>query len=269
MLKLRVLTALVLLPLAIWGVLALPSYFFELIATAVVLLGAWEWSRISQVGHMLARCSYVVFTLCVLWLMHYFQISGYIVFTLAMLAWFFASCWVITFGLHGRAKWLQSMGIKLFLGVIMLCSFWLAIVFIRESLGPAWLLAAMAIVWSADSSAYFAGRFFGKHHLAPKVSPKKTWEGVGGAMLMAFVLLIIYAWYFQVPSNQWLGLSGLIIFSTVVSVFGDLFVSLLKRLAGVKDTGSFLPGHGGLLDRIDGLLAAMPLFAFVSLLLGH
>ena len=155
-------------------------------------------------------------------------------------------------------------------GWVVLVGAWVALVELQAR-SPRLLLAAMGIVWVADTAAYFAGRAFGRHKLAPQVSPGKTWEGVAGAMLAVGIYALALAPLaraagFVLPVDAvaiaaWLAFALL---TATVSVFGDLFESLLKRSAGVKDSGAVLPGHGGVLDRADALLAAMPLAALAA-----
>jgi phosphatidate cytidylyltransferase len=150
-------------------------------------------------------------------------------------------------------------------GWIVLVPTWLALA--RLQADPAQLLQLLAIVWLADTAAYGAGRAWGRHKLAPRVSPGKTWEGVAGAAAAVAVYYVVLS--ALEPARPWSsGWAGMLVFAgvTAMSIVGDLFESLMKRQAGVKDSGTLLPGHGGVLDRIDGLLAALP---FAALLLRH
>jgi phosphatidate cytidylyltransferase len=162
------------------------------------------------------------------------------------------------------ARWMAPIG------WIVLVGFWVALVQLHAR-SPWLLLAAMAVVWIADTAAYFAGRAFGRHRLAPAVSPGKTWEGVAGAVVAVALYALACAYFLPhfglAPEPHpatlvaWLVL-GMVL--TAVSVIGDLYESWLKRAAGVKDSGRLLPGHGGILDRIDALLAALPLAALAA-----
>jgi phosphatidate cytidylyltransferase len=134
---------------------------------------------------------------------------------------------------------------------------------------PLFLLAAMASVWVADISAYVCGRAFGRHKLAPEISPGKTWEGAVGAIAGVLIYGITVAWAAdRMPSNPsaWIIFATALIVLTAVSILGDLFESLAKRQAGVKDSGATLPGHGGVLDRIDSLTSTLPLVGLAVLL---
>ena len=152
-------------------------------------------------------------------------------------------------------------------GTLAIVPAWAALVLIHAGGDPPgkqghlWLLAALALVWAADSGAYFAGRHFGKHKLAPRISPNKTWEGLFGGLLAGVAVAVGLGWLAGVDVAH---LPGLLITSVVAvfaSVLGDLFESLIKRHAGAKDSGHLIPGHGGVLDRVDGVLAAVPVFA--------
>lgn len=149
-----------------------------------------------------------------------------------------------------------------FCGLLLLLPCWLSILYLRAQENFTFLiLLLLALVAAADIGAYFSGRAFGKHKLAPKVSPNKTWEGVWGGMFACSLLMVGTAIYTKVSVN-WFALIACTIALAAFSVEGDLLESMLKRLKGVKDSGSILPGHGGILDRIDGIIATAPLYAF-------
>jgi len=152
---------------------------------------------------------------------------------------------------------------RLAMGLWVLLPTWVGFSVLRES-GAAWLLFVLLLVWGADIGAYFVGRALGRHKLAPRVSPGKTWEGVAGGLMVTALLAIVFA------SWQSLGVAGGLMLMlatavvTLVSVLGDLLESMLKRHRGIKDSSQLLPGHGGVLDRVDSLTAAVPLFALLS-----
>ena len=151
------------------------------------------------------------------------------------------------------------------MGWIVLLPTCLALYQLR-AIDPLLLLGLMGVVWVSDSAAYFVGRLFGKHKLAPEISPGKTWEGVAGASVAVFFYALIWG---QVLQSTMLAL-GLILFALMLAglgIIGDLFESLMKRLAGVKDSGNILPGHGGILDRIDALTSTLPVAVLVFLIL--
>ena len=143
------------------------------------------------------------------------------------------------------------------LGLLLLFATWVALNGLQR-ISPWLLLAVLATVWLADSAAYFAGKRFGRHKLAPEISPGKTWEGVAGAILASTLYGLTLSYYLHI--SRWL-IVGLWLI-VVLSIIGDLFESLLKRQAGKKDSSHLLPGHGGVLDRIDGLISTLPLVLF-------
>jgi phosphatidate cytidylyltransferase len=166
-----------------------------------------------------------------------------------------------------RAHWLAALT-----GLLVLVPTWLALVELRN-LGPLLLLLLMSVAWISDTAAYFAGRRFGRHKLAPSISPGKTWEGVLGAVLAVSLYAAIWSlvWQAHFPhalKSMRFGTFGMLLFLwllTAIGIYGDLFESALKRQAGVKDSGALLPGHGGVLDRIDALTAVLPVAALVYL----
>jgi phosphatidate cytidylyltransferase len=178
-----------------------------------------------------------------------------------------AAFWILVVPLWFRFKWTLA-GNDFFgylLGALVILPTWAAMVALH-AVGTWLLLAAMALVWVADISAYFAGRAFGKHKLAPTISPGKTWEGVAGAVVGVLIyggaVLTFSPLAGKLPLAQPV-LILLLVLLTAVSVMGDLFESLLKRQAGIKDSSNLLPGHGGVLDRIDALTSTLPLAALI------
>jgi phosphatidate cytidylyltransferase len=267
MLATRILTAAVLIPLTLAALFLLPPRAFGVVLLAVVLVAAYEWSRLAGFGRVAGATFLGGVLLLGAWLL--FGPVGFergwpagVVIAICGAATIFwlavAVPWVV-------GRWpRRSPLVMAIVGWTVLAGVFVALVELQAR-SPWIVLAAMAVVWVADTAAYFAGRAFGKRKLAPDVSPGKTWEGVYGALAAVAVYAIalvplagaagfvgrvdvvaIAVWIFLV-----LALAG-------ISVIGDLFESLLKRQAGVKDSGSVLPGHGGVLDRTDALLAAMP-----------
>lgn len=254
MLRQRVLTAAV-LGLILLGVLFLmPPVATVCLVTLLVLVGAWEWAGFIRKDSTFARPGFVAivgaclvvgwfFVLDSRWLWH--------VMFIATAWWFVAFLWIVI-----APERVHPVTAAL-AGLLALVPCWLALVTIatRWVPGSGWVLFVLALVWSADTGAFFAGRYFGKVPLAPRVSPKKTWEGVLGGLLLATVVAYV--------GGRWLGMSGfsfisLCIAAAAISVVGDLTESMLKRAAGIKDSGSLFPGHGGMLDRIDSVTAAAP-----------
>jgi len=274
MLKTRILTALVLVPCVLAALFALSPAAFAVVTLVVTGAAAREWGRLAGFGTPRLPI-FVVVTLLLGLALLYPAWSGFgrgwgneIVLAVCGTSAVFWLCvappWVV-------ARWPTSSPLPMaFVGWVVLCGAWVAIVELQAR-SPWLLLAAMAIVWIADTAAYFSGRTFGRRKLAPQVSPGKTWEGVYGALLavglyaVALVPLAGRAGFLMPTSVLAIGLwTTFALLVTAVSVFGDLFESLLKRHAGVKDSGALLPGHGGVLDRTDALFAAMPLLALAA-----
>lgn len=258
MLKARILTALVLIPLLLGSLFFLPDFLWVALMLLVVLIGAWEWGRICHFGiatSMLFVATTAVICLSFFWFIDYDSLQIVYFYAAAALFWMlFAPLW-LGFG------WKLSHPIpRLIVGWLLLVPTWLAAIDLRVQ-GPALLLGIMAVVWIADTAAYFAGRRFGRRKLAPLISPGKSWEGVYGAML-AVSLYALLLWLLHVAPLPLYWLIPAICLLTAFSIVGDLFESMMKRQAGLKDSGSILPGHGGILDRIDSLTAALPLAAF-------
>ncbi|GAO35731.1 phosphatidate cytidylyltransferase [Sulfuricella sp. T08] len=266
MLKTRVLTVLLLLPLFLAALFLLPDMGWALLMLGVVLLiGAREWSKISAFSGFQGWV-YVLLTLFIglALLPESSRSANFMLYGIAFLFW----ALLVPLWLHNQWRTRHWITMAL-IGWVVLIPTWLALVELRD-LAPGLLLGLLAMVWIADTAAYFAGRKFGRHKLAPTISPGKTWEGVAGAFLG--VTLYGMTWgicdssIVLFSSGLWLGIL-LLWLLTLFSILGDLFESWMKRVAGLKDSGQILPGHGGILDRIDALTAAMPIAAFGLLLI--
>lgn len=262
MLKTRILTALVLAPLFLWAILAWSTTALAVLFAVVVALGAWEWSRLIGLVRPLAQGGYiasVVLLLGVAWwylatrqpLLPVFAVSG--------IWWLGALIWLARYSAGKSAGLAAVPGILV--GYLLLIPTWLGLVWLHADGGAYWLILLMLLVWGADVGAYFTGRRLGKRKLAPKVSPGKTWEGVaGGAVTALAAVLLLHAIAGQ-AALPLLVLAPIALATAMFSVVGDLFESMAKRQRGMKDSSQLLPGHGGVLDRVDSLTAAAPLFS--------
>jgi phosphatidate cytidylyltransferase len=260
-----VLTAVALVVVLLGVMLGLPPVCTTLLITLLVLVGAWEWAGFIGDGGRAIRAA---FTLAVaaaisaaffLWL----TVDGFVGATLVVaIAW-----WLVAFLWICLAPTRVNPYSAALAGLLALVPCWFALFYLmRSGHGTYWVLFTLALVWAADTGAFFAGRWLGRVPLAPRVSPKKTWEGVlGGIVLSAFVAWIAARWIFRLDVVPFVLMCVAVV---ALSVVGDLTESMLKRAAGLKDSGSLFPGHGGMLDRIDSVTAAAPAFVFGLLSLG-
>jgi phosphatidate cytidylyltransferase len=259
LLRSRVITALIIAPLVLLAIyfLPLPAYaaFFWLIAAAA----AYEWAGLAHIGGMGGRFAYVgalALLAIVTWLVPAYWLA---VLWLGALFWLLAAIVVLTYPGSGRI--VSHPLVIIPAGLLVAWAAWLALVVIRaQPAGATWVLWLLLLVWAADIGAYFAGRRFGRIKLAPSVSPGKTWEGVLGGVAASLIVALAMLAAMGELSLWWVPVALLL---AAVSVFGDLFESVLKRQRGVKDSGALLPGHGGVLDRIDSLVAVLPVFALM------
>lgn len=259
MLKARLITSFILIGGFLAALFLLPDFYWASLMLAIIVLGAWEWGRLS--GFDLIPQRLFTGTVLLLGISLLPDVWPDWIFDLQVLLWSVLAA--VLFWLVLVPLWLVRMHreksrlLLALAGLLVLIPAWLALVHLRN-FDPRIVLAVMAVVWIADSAAYFSGKAFGKHKLAPAISPGKTWEGVAGAMLAVTIYGSILAIYLKI--SLWLVVGFWLL--AVLSIVGDLFESLLKRQAGLKDSGQVLPGHGGVLDRIDGLLPTLPLAAF-------
>ncbi len=255
----RVITALILAPLVIWAVLALPNEWFALLSALIVLGGFWEWS-----GFISPKPTIRIFyALCGgggLALLYFFAEND----SWRLIPWFGAGWLLVGSTLVIRYPkispiWRENAPLKAVIGGFILLPMWVSVVEIQRTVGAEFLLLLVLIIWGADTGAYFIGRQWGRRKLAPAVSPGKSWEGVIGGLITVVAVALIAANWLELSMDKALfGLIATIV--AAVSVMGDLIESLFKRISGIKDSGHLLPGHGGILDRIDSLTTAAPLF---------
>lgn len=265
MLKQRILTALILIPLTIWAIFGLPTVYLASILGALVVLGAWEWTRLIPLRMPALRMLYLLLVgVALIATGVYISRTGALVWVLGLAAiwWLIVLVWVIGYRGTGEAAHQPRSGAKFLAGFLTLVPAWSALIAIHaeSAYGPWMLLFVMVLMWVADSGAYFTGRKWGRHKLAPAVSPGKTWEGVAGALFATMPYSLIGGWQFGFTSVQLVMFVVLCIVTVGFSILGDLWESLLKRDQGLKDSGTLLPGHGGVLDRIDSLTSGAPIY---------
>ncbi len=261
MLRQRVLTAIPLALVVIWVILFQPTHMLMWLLFVVALIAGWEWSQLGGLGPAGARGAYALLVCLIPWLMLRYAdelIPVYV--SAAALCWALVTAWLFRARPGAVSQALSPL--KLLFGMLVIPAAVLAMHTIHSShlQGPDWLLFGLMLVWVADSGAYFIGKNFGRHKLAPYISPGKTLEGLYGAAAAVVLYSLAGAWYFGFGLEASILMLLLMLLLSLFSVAGDLFESLMKREFGVKDSGAILPGHGGVLDRIDGVLAAMPLF---------
>lgn len=267
MLKTRIITAVVLL-LAFSAALAFASKdLFALILALVVAASAWEWCRMSGLQHEDAQSAYAaavgVLSLVVLYLPHSEHLVGWLLLTGVL---FWLSVPALFYLSPHQPEAGDTDHLLLGIGLLILCIAALSIQYLR-SLAPqasgALLLYALSVVWCMDIGAYFSGRRFGRTRLAPTISPGKTREGVYGGLLVTALLMLLVMFMAEFAEGNRFKLLVATLLAALASVLGDLYESRIKRAAGVKDSSQLLPGHGGVMDRLDGVVAALPVFAFI------
>ncbi|MEN8178980.1 MAG: phosphatidate cytidylyltransferase [Pseudomonadota bacterium] len=263
MLKQRIFTALGLAPLVLGAVLLMPNSYLALIFAGVLLVGGREWAILSGLPSVTGQVTYLlIMSLLLVIAATLFNHSEWILWLLlASLAWWL----LILIRLSRFRADSQLTGFSLpqgIEGILVLVPAWLSLVLIHRlpQDGPLLLVFLLLLIWSADIGAYFSGRRWGRVKLAPNVSPGKTREGLYGAIASALVWGLILAWWQGLELRMVPVAVILCIVTALFSVVGDLFESMVKRLRGVKDSGDLLPGHGGMLDRVDSMTAAAPVF---------
>jgi phosphatidate cytidylyltransferase len=270
-LRARIITALVLAPVAIGAVLFLPSIWFALFFGLVLCYAIWEWTRVIGFRGRPLRVIAVVVNGTIMALLLWLDPADWLlpIAWVGVAWWCLAIFWLRAFE-FGSAPTRRNRELKMLVGSVMVVPAWVAAWLIHREpdAGPWWTLFVLMLIWVADVSAYFAGRRFGQHKLAPRISPGKTREGVYGALAGTILFAALAGWAIEpIPIGH--GLLVLLATITVLfSIVGDLFESLIKRQSNLKDSGSLLPGHGGMLDRIDSVLSALPIFLCGRYLIG-
>jgi len=269
MLKQRILTALVLAPLIIWGVFSLPALYFSFFILFIIGLASWEWGHLSGINKPVNKALYTFATLLVssslIWLLEITEFFFYALLVLSSLWWLYRIILIIRYQNNSvDTAGITQSGVSYIAAFSIIFSIvipFYSLIYLRNVYNfPGYMFYLLMLIWGADIFAYFAGKHFGKNKLAVKVSPGKTWEGAYGAIAGTFIIAIVGCYFFQFTVNQSIGFIILSSIIVVISIFGDLSESLYKRQTGIKDSGNLLPGHGGILDRADSLMAASPFF---------
>ena len=293
MTKTRIIAALVMAPVAIAAILLLPTPWLAALVALVFLVGLWEWFKLAEIDDTLSRTVLLIANLMLMVLLLWASRTPagpspalfQIVTLVGLVWWCLALLWLRFFNFASDHESYARV-FKLAAGTLAIIPAWCALCLIHSNnfenpgagnagtlSGHLWLLTALVIVWAADSGAYFAGRalggkFFGNRKLAPRISPNKTIEGLLGGLVAGVICGLFFASLAGMGMAQVPAVALVAVATVLFSVIGDLFESLLKRHVGAKDSGNLIPGHGGILDRIDGVLAALPIFAVGKELFG-
>lgn len=261
----RIISAIVMALLFIYAVFMLEAGGFQIAIGVVVLLAGWEWARLSGITRQLGRIAFagLVGTLC--FGAAIFDLQRELLW-LAPVLWLMALSWVIR---YPAEKLWQSRFARIVFGLIVLVTTWSAMVVLRDSSEfLIWLFVLMGLIWGADSGAYFSGKAFGKRKLAPKVSPGKSWEGVLGGLVVTQVGIAFFAYFSGFSVWGWFLLAVIAVVTVLTSVLGDLTESLFKRHESLKDSSQLIPGHGGVMDRVDSLTSAAPIYVLLLSFVG-
>lgn len=259
MTKTRLLTAIILIPLVVAVVFFLPPLTFFSLAMLVILLAGWEWATLAEIHHIAKKIVFLVLLAAALLLSMWVPMYG-VIFT-GVLWWLIALVLLAMFP-KGSHWWGNSLT-RSIMGFLVLIPCWLGLV-VLQGFSPIILMYCLILIWSVDSAAYFVGKKWGKHKIAPQISPGKTYEGFLGGLVAASIIAVAGFFVLNIPKEDWLLFYAICLFGGgVITVLGDLFESMLKRQSQVKDSGGLLPGHGGILDRIDSMTTAIPFLALI------
>jgi phosphatidate cytidylyltransferase len=275
MLKQRVLTAIVLIGLLVAALLVLSPLYLAVFFGIFLLIGAWEWAALAGLRDGPSKMAYAaMMAVTLLAIARYCDLFGQLrleaikqILLAGAVWWCLALLWVRSYPLSGRL-WGGRFS-RALMGFLVLVPAWLGLVTLRQlDQGVEWIFYVILAVASADIGAYFSGRKFGKRKLAPKVSPGKSIEGLVGGLLASSCFALCYHWLVEPQGVSMPVLLAITLVVALVSVLGDLLESMVKRYTGVKDSGVILPGHGGVLDRLDSINAAAPVFALCLIVAG-
>ena len=287
MLKQRIITALILAPLAIAAIFYMSLNIFSIFIMAIMAIGAWEWGPLMGFKSNRRRIAFITATIILIGAIWYFfpltslwDTEANLILSIQYILWLAVAWWILSASLtflypRYSTFWSSHRSVRGVFGWLTLVPTWLAFVVIRANgyesdpyHGAQLIMFLFLMVWSADIGAYFVGKSIGKHKLMPNVSPGKTMEGFIGGVIFACILVAVVGGQLNWTQQQFLLVIGITVVITTISVLGDLNESMFKRQAGIKDSGSILPGHGGILDRIDSLTATAPIYALCYAYLG-
>lgn len=263
MLVQRILAAILLIPVVVAITWFSGAAVFAGFCAGVILIGAWEWARLAGIDRTSGRVWYCLLMFSALLLCYLCRDSALAFWlpSVGVIWWVFALSQVICYQ-RGGCTVLYTMPARAFAGLPVLIPVWFSMVSLHahENRGPQLVLMLLVMIWVADSAAYFAGKLWGKRRLASRVSPAKSWEGVGGAFIATMLVVPAFIYWLGIGEEQPLFYFMACMVTVAASILGDLFESMVKRIGNIKDSGDVIPGHGGILDRIDSLTAAGPIF---------
>jgi len=265
MLKQRFITAMILIPVVVSAVLFLHRAECYGVSLVLVAWCGWEWSTVIPLKQDWARWLFVAILIglyvCLFW------VPIVLVLTVSAVFWCLALLYIFSYPNY-HPRWTETRFARMVMGVMSILPCWYSLnVLCHAADGRFMLLYLLVLIWLADIVAYFVGKYCGKRKLAPQVSPNKTIEGALGGLVFCLFYALVVAWFFALPTQQMTSFVVLSMITAMISIVGDLFMSVKKRMTGVKDMGALLPGHGGLLDRLDSLLSAAPVFTFLIMLM--
>jgi phosphatidate cytidylyltransferase len=274
--KQRLITALILAPLMVGGIFFLPIEQFAYFIGFIVTVAAWEWANLSGYSSPIVRIGYAGFVAVATFVAAYFIDKNAELASLILAVgvfWWFVACLLVIQYPDKVVLW-QARPVRAVLGLLVLIPMWVGFMTLKSQEHSSLIIVyVMLLIWGADTGAYFSGKTWGNKKLAPNVSPGKSWAGFWGGLATTGLIAVI----FSLCINQWLRpmtladftlLAVMTFITAIISVMGDLVESMMKRHRGIKDSSQLLPGHGGVLDRIDSMASAVPVFAFFMLLFG-
>lgn len=266
MLKQRLITGAILILMMLGIVIYLPTMPFVYVTGIITLAAAWEWTNLMEVKETGWRAAYLILISFFIYSALFIPVIGMLF--AAFLWWLIALILIIQYP-KGNTLWGRGDLIRGLMGVLVLVPCWGAINFMRGQVDGIYIVFFLFfLVFGADTVAYFVGKKWGKHKLLPEVSPGKSVEGAVSAVIFAIIYALVLFWVDDMPRDTWKWGVLLSVVTVCFSIVGDLTESMMKRQVGLKDSGNLLPGHGGLLDRIDSLTAGAPIFALGALLIG-